>query len=229
MIADMSTVDVVTGVQKTATERSSRPGHVRLAETVLSGSAIFNSYTAPRGMAGALLDVLDRATGISRASFHEQGGKEAVDHALSSQEMLEQLNSCGISVSNLAAITDVSRPTIYSWLEGAFPSPEKQHRIELVHRLLNQLDAASLRILPKIWLRRANEYLPSVYEVLTARAINVGHFNDAIQSLKPMLDKLTRKANQPAATVAEEVHKTLAAAQTQVAGWDTMPPVGDEI
>jgi hypothetical protein len=229
MIADMSHVDTVSELRRPTLDRRVRPAHIRLEETVLSTSAIFNSNTAPLGLAGALLRVLNGATGSFQASFVDVRGSRGANHALSSQEMLVSLNSCGISISNLAAIADVSRPTIYSWLGGTFPSPEKQERIALLHRLLHQLDADSLRILSKVWLRRTEDRLPSVYEVMTAGQINIGQLNDAIRSLKPMLDKLTSKPGSPAVTVAEQVDRTLAAAQTEVPGWDTMPPVGGEI
>lgn len=59
------------------------------------------------------------------------------------ERMLEIQYRLGLNKTQLADIFRVSRPTLYEWLEGGFPQPNNQARIESVEELLQALPAGT--------------------------------------------------------------------------------------
>lgn len=208
------------------------PAIVRVVDDVLESSAIFRSATAAMGMNGVLVFVLN-GTGLLNVvpdpSEQTALRGDVLLTPLTIQEMVSSLNDRGLSVSNLATIFGVSRPTVYSWVEGNIPqAAEKQARIETIYRLLSEMRDQDLRLLPKVWVRRPVETIPSLYEVLTGQIINTESFFAALDAAKPLLAKMVRRLDRPTRNVSSLVEETIKANATPITAWDTMPSVGKE-
>lgn len=215
--------------------RSSRlalqpPAIVRVVEEVLNSSAIFRSRTGLAGMDGMLLRVLsgtgllDVTSTVPKAIVLENYKQQP----LTIQEMVQSLNRRGLSVSNLAAVFGVSRPTVYSWMEGNFPQSEKQARVEFINNLVSVFSDQHLRLLPKAWLRKPNENIPSIYQILTAEKIDANAFDAAVEVTMPLLYKLAKRLEQPRKPTSTLVEETLAFGDHRIPEWDAMPDVGKE-
>lgn len=207
------------------------PAVVRVIDEVLDSSAIFKTGTGLVPMSHAVIHLFKGTGFIAGASLtkHFQEWIKKTDQVLTIQEMLQDLINRGLSVSNLAAIFDVSRPTVYSWSDGILPQEDKQARVDCIYKLIATLSKQEGSLLPKMWRRRMADDELSLYEILTAEEINQEEFNKAIISARPLMQKMAQRVRRQEKSTAELVNETIAVTENRLTDWDLMPGVGKEL
>ena len=142
--------------------------------------------------------------------------------------MIQSLNQRGLSISALAEILNVTRPTIYSWIDGNEPQNDKQARIGMIFRFLNGIESKRLTLFPKVWNRKLGDSA-SLFEVLTSRVLCEDDFRMALNLIDPLFQKLLARDKAPKQGVAQNVDLTLNAGIPMLLDWDRMQAVGEEI
>ena len=106
-------------------------------------------------------------------------------HLLSLKEHLEKIRKyMQLSIVDLSFIFNVSRPTIYSWLEGVEPKPENIEQIQKISDLAKELQDYKIANIGKLLHRpilkersmldyfRTTENLSSLWALFKKRLIN---------------------------------------------------------
>lgn len=60
-------------------------------------------------------------------------------------------DALGLSMTQLANLTDVTRAAAYAWLKGTSPHANKNRNLLAMRAALSGLDAFTLRFLPQVW------------------------------------------------------------------------------
>jgi hypothetical protein len=197
-------------------------------ENMLQGSFWF-SQTAPGSTRGTLLAATVGTGPSSRPIAERPAAPKTHDSCvLTHAEMIQNLVKDGLSVSMLAEIFNVTRPTIYSWQEGTAPQADKQNRIELVAKLLASTDARRLSLMSKVWNRSVGD-IPSLFVILTAKTIDASGFHNALSAIEPLFLKLIAKEKNQRKSVSDLVSETMSVEAPPLKNWDQMQPLGMEI
>lgn len=197
-------------------------------DNMLQGSFWF-SQTAPGSTRGTLLAATVGTGPSSRPAIEHLATLQPNDSCvLTHAEMIQNLVRDGLSISMLAEIFNVTRPTIYSWQEGTAPQMDKQIRIELVTKLLASIDARRLSLMSKVWNRSVGDN-PSLFEILTAKTIEESDFRKALSAIDPLFLKLIAREKTQHKSVSDLVSETISAEVPPLKSWDQMQPLGLEI
>lgn len=197
-------------------------------DNMLQGSFWF-SQTAPGSTRGTLLAATVGTGPFSRPTAERPAAPQTNDSCvLTHAEMIQNLVKDGLSVSMLAEIFNVTRPTIYSWQEGTAPQADKQNRIELVTKLFSSTNSRHLSLMSKVWNRSVGDN-PSLFEILTAKTIGTNDFHIALSAIEPLFQKLITKEKTQRKSVSDFVSETLSVETPPLKNWDQMRPLGLEI
>ena len=188
------------------------------------------SKTAPGSTNGALLGfVVGTGPSFKPAEAMLTAGKKTPSlGVLTHAEMIKNLVANGLSVSMLAEIIGVTRPTIYSWQEGTEPQADKQSRIELIFSFLSSVETQRLSFVSKVWNRKIDDNL-SLFQILTSQSPKVDDFKKAFVAAEPLFQKLIARGKTQRKSVSEMVNETLSAENPILKDWDQMQSVGMEI
>lgn len=192
-------------------------------------SPFWFSRTAPGSTSGALLgSFLGTGPSFKPLEALNNTNRDNVSAPLTHAEMIKNMIQNRVSVSMLAEIIGVTRPTIYSWQEGTDPQADKQNRIELIFDLLSTVDAQRISLLSKVWNRKIDDNL-SLFQILTSPSPIAADFKNAFVAAEPLFQKLIARSQTQRRTVSEMVDETLSAETPLLKDWDLMQSVGREI
>jgi DNA-binding XRE family transcriptional regulator len=124
---------------------------------------------------------LPRALAIYRNPIFEiRGQREKHDQVLSIAQHLTSIReTLGLTMSDIAKIFDVTRPTVYSWFGGSNPRPEIRLKICRLSTLSDEFRAAGISRVG-IYLRRPIGGNGSLLDLLKSDA----DLNEAVASIK---------------------------------------------
>ena len=93
---------------------------------------------------------------FARHAWTDSGGNVSVSPGLPvtpNEQLAYVRRTLGISMTDLAEVLDVTRPTIYAWLQGAEPRAEYLDRLIRLVRMASEIDAFGLDELGKLLKR----------------------------------------------------------------------------
>jgi hypothetical protein len=147
---------------------------------------------------------------------------------LTVQEQLQSLQNLGVSLSALALILRISRPTIYSWQKGSIPSSTSQKRVHDIFTLLSKFPENFLKYLEKIWLRTLVGK-KSLYQLLTSDTLDNSAINKAMAACLPLIEKIQLLKSTQKKSFSQQVAEMQNIGVPILEGWDAISPVGEEI
>ncbi|MBV1702579.1 MAG: hypothetical protein KGQ46_12240 [Hyphomicrobiales bacterium] len=110
---------------------------------------------------------------------------------LSVQKMIEHLRDGGLPITAIAAIAQVERKTVYTWLDGSAARDHNASRVQTLFKILDR-DNINLRSLYRVWNRKL-EHGHSISEVLCADPLSELTIENALRELEPAIVRHTER------------------------------------
>lgn len=138
--------------------------------------------------------------------WSDSGGKVSVnlEVPMTAAEQLAYTRSLlGVSITDLAELLDVARPTVYSWMQGTEPRDEHLERIQRLERQARDIEAYRLAGLGRLLKRPLSGGQTLLDLIKSDQPVDVAMAELHSVARQEELQRLTRKGGQTTVTTTD--------------------------
>jgi len=116
------------------------------------------------------------------------------------EQAVEVLAALGLNKSQLAEILHVTRPTLYSWLEGSEPSGPRAERLQQLAKLIAQASVSGRSPLNARFVRQELSTGTSLLDRLRSDPFDVDRVRDALTEVRLLTERAASAREEREAT-----------------------------